>query len=74
MKIVIAGCRQHRLLLWRIADRSGPSRDAAGPRPHPRPDPYARLTVTDFTGLRKTIPADHLILSEDPGCFAGSPT
>ncbi|KIC43798.1 2-dehydropantoate 2-reductase [Ruegeria sp. ANG-S4] len=28
------------------------------------------LTVTDFTGLRKTIPADHLILSEDPGCLA----
>lgn len=28
------------------------------------------LTVTDFNGLRKTIPADHLILSEDPGCLA----
>ncbi|MEX0328096.1 MAG: 2-dehydropantoate 2-reductase [Ruegeria sp.] len=28
------------------------------------------LTVTDFTGLRKTIPADHLIPSEDPSCLA----
>ena len=28
------------------------------------------LTVTDFSGLRRIIPADQLILTEDPACLA----
>ncbi len=30
------------------------------------------LTVTDFSGLRQTIPADRLTLSEDPGVLASA--